>query len=183
MLHPAAWIPCMLLAAFLLGSAQHDVPLPVSGLLYQSVYLSRDVSLTHPVEDASWTFQTNGEEIRIAKFSNSQFKVYNNNPLNNRIKPSNNMTGLTIRDLRIEDSGIYTARIMLTNSMIYRASFNLTVYDLYYYLIIKLSLVCISVLLTVLARITWRNGRKAFNIGQTTRANKETDHILRTARY
>ncbi|CAH2326835.1 SLAM family member 5-like [Pelobates cultripes] len=119
----------ILLSLFILTAAQRDVPLPVSGLLYQSVYLSRDVSLTHPVEDASWTFQTNGKEIRIAKFSNSHFKVYNNNPLNNRIKPSNNMTGLTIRDLRIEDSGIYRATIMLTNGVIHRASFNLTVYE------------------------------------------------------
>ncbi|XP_063296565.1 T-lymphocyte surface antigen Ly-9-like [Pelobates fuscus] len=120
---------CILLSLFILTAAQRNVLLPMPGLLYQSVCLSSDFNLTHPVEDASWTFQNNGEEIRIAKFPNSKFRVNNNNRFNNRLKPSNNMTGLTIRDLRPEDSGTYTVTITLTDGVTHRASFNLTVYE------------------------------------------------------
>ncbi|CAH2326853.1 SLAM family member 5-like [Pelobates cultripes] len=115
-------------AGFLLPEEAQDVPVQVSGLVDQSVRLSQDLYLTHPVEDIVWTFQTNGKPLRILFFSNYNSKIYESQ-FTNRLEPSNNTTELLIRDLRREDSGIFAATIILTNRVKHQLSFNLTVYD------------------------------------------------------
>ncbi|XP_068109286.1 SLAM family member 8-like [Hyperolius riggenbachi] len=102
----------------------------VAGLLHQSIELSNYIMLQLPVEEVDWHFKHSGSSRthKIASFENNQQKIYPPE-LITRLEILNNGTTLNISDLRIEDSGQYTAYIRLTDRSIQQANLLLTVYD------------------------------------------------------
>ncbi|XP_073495626.1 SLAM family member 9-like [Phyllobates terribilis] len=100
----------------------------VSSLLHHSVELY-DSDLSLPSHDVIWKFQTqNKTATRAVMYQNNQTTIYNPQ-FTDRLKLSNNGTQLHIKDLRMEDTGVYTTEVTLTNNEIHHATYNLTVYE------------------------------------------------------
>ncbi|XP_041429908.1 CD48 antigen-like [Xenopus laevis] len=70
----------------------------------------------------------NGKQIVLAKFRDQKFIRVNKNYFLNRLEGSNSGTSLQIRELRMEDSGVFTALINVNGEM-KDISYNLTVYE------------------------------------------------------
>ncbi|KAG8449916.1 hypothetical protein GDO86_016550 [Hymenochirus boettgeri] len=105
------------------------VPVPVHGLLHQTVTLSHNLTMTSPVEEVAWHCIINGTRYRLADFRNQQL-LTRHNQFSNRLDVDNSGTRLRIRDLRMEDSGMYTESITYTGtSYSTEHRFNLTVYE------------------------------------------------------
>ncbi|XP_075050052.1 SLAM family member 5-like [Mixophyes fleayi] len=101
---------------------KQDPPLQVTGIIDQSVDLS--VDRTRPVYKVYWIFQTH----IMASFINLHLDIINNQ-FDKRLEILDNGTTLRIRDLRMEDSGIYSVTITSTDKEEYKTSYNLTVYE------------------------------------------------------
>eukprot|EP00079_Xenopus_tropicalis_P038208 XP_017951979.1 PREDICTED: SLAM family member 5-like [Xenopus tropicalis] len=109
--------------------ANQDVPKEVDGLEQHSVCLQNDLDLTVPVLEVLWLFKTKEREVRLAYFRKPHFEI-RFPQFHNRLEPLDSGTTLRISDLRMEDSGIYTAAITYTDEETKRLTFNLTVYAL-----------------------------------------------------
>ncbi|KAM5129169.1 SLAM family member 5-like isoform 1-T2 [Mantella aurantiaca] len=113
---------------FCMTGANRDNIVPVIGLLHQFVELPSNLSLPS-VQEINWNFDRNVTSNKIAHFENLHTKLYNNQ-FNGRLKLLHNGTTLQIKDLRIEDSGQYTARyIFATGRVDHLARFMLMVYE------------------------------------------------------
>uniref|UniRef100_A0A6I8RN90 Ig-like domain-containing protein n=1 Tax=Xenopus tropicalis TaxID=8364 RepID=A0A6I8RN90_XENTR len=108
------------------GGGGGDVPLPVTGRVGETVTLPCPLNLTHPIDRVTWMFHVNGEKIFLAELRDQKFIRENENYFPNRLEGSNSGTALLIRELRMEDSGIFTAQI-LVNGEIRDNNYNLTV--------------------------------------------------------
>ncbi|OCT69179.1 hypothetical protein XELAEV_18040489mg, partial [Xenopus laevis] len=104
-----------------------DIPLQVTGRVGETVTLTPRLSLTHPNDRVTWTFRNNGKRIILAEFREQKFIRVNRNYFLNRLEGSNSGTSLQIRELRMEDSGVFTA-LILVNGEMREISYNLTVY-------------------------------------------------------
>ncbi|KAM4606923.1 CD48 antigen-like [Discoglossus pictus] len=124
LLHQLVYL--LLQATLPLGTS--SVPLQVNGLINQSVYLSNYFDLTLPVEEVVWHFTRDGQKVKVAEFKDLHLTI-KYRLFTNRLEATNNGTTLRILGLRMEDSGIFTADITLTNQTIKELSFNLTVYE------------------------------------------------------
>ncbi|CAJ0938888.1 unnamed protein product, partial [Ranitomeya imitator] len=99
----------------------------VAGLLHHSVELY-DPDLSLPSHDVIWKFQTqNKTSTRAVMYQKSEITIYDSQ-FTDRLKLSNNGTKLHINDLRMEDTGVYTTEVTLTNNEIHHATYILTVY-------------------------------------------------------
>ncbi|MEE6519739.1 hypothetical protein FKM82_017475, partial [Ascaphus truei] len=105
-----------------------DVFIKVNGLVKQSVYLSHYLPLQSPVEDVVWFFHNNGIKIKVGEFRSLQYKI-TNSEFSNRSEIYNNGTGLRIAELRLNDTGVFQAFIILSNQDTKELFFNLTVYE------------------------------------------------------
>ncbi|XP_073465690.1 SLAM family member 9-like isoform X1 [Aquarana catesbeiana] len=101
-----------------------DVPIGVNGLLNQSILLLLSVNTSHPVEQVFWNYQTH----IMAFFTNNQFTVINYQ-FEGRLDLLDNGRALRIRQLTLNDGGLYTATLTFTEKTQHKASFNLTVYE------------------------------------------------------
>ncbi|NP_001088903.1 uncharacterized protein LOC496253 [Xenopus laevis] len=104
-------------------------PIQVSGLITQSVSLAPTEHLAHPVEEVSWYYTINGTRYRLADFRNQQL-IIRHSQFSQRLEVDNSGTRLWIRELRSEDTGSYTAFIVLQGTgQTVDLSFTLTVYE------------------------------------------------------
>ncbi|KAE8588241.1 hypothetical protein XENTR_v10022424 [Xenopus tropicalis] len=110
------------------GGGGGDVPLPVTGRVGETVSLTPRLNLSHPIDKVTWMFHVNGEKIILAEFRDQKFIRVNENYFPNRLEESNSGTALLIRELRMEDSGIFTA-LFLVNGEMRDISYNLTVLE------------------------------------------------------
>ncbi|XP_031747250.1 CD48 antigen isoform X2 [Xenopus tropicalis] len=110
------------------GGGGGDVPLPVTGRVGETVTLLCPLTLTHPIDRVSWMFHVNGKIILLAEFIDQKFIRENENYFPNRLEGSNSGTALLIRELRMEDSGIFTAQCLINGKM-RGISYNLTVLE------------------------------------------------------
>ncbi|KAE8588263.1 hypothetical protein XENTR_v10022435 [Xenopus tropicalis] len=113
---------------FLVTCGGGDVPLPVTGRVGETVTLRPPLNLTDPIDRVTWMFHVNGEKIFLAEFRDQKFIRENENYFPNRLEGSNSGTALLIRELRMEDSGIFTA-LFLVNGKMRDTSYNLTVLE------------------------------------------------------
>ncbi|XP_041429909.1 CD48 antigen [Xenopus laevis] len=109
-------------------TAGGDIPLQVTGRVGETVTLTPHLNLTHPIDTVTWIFHVNGKRILLAEFREQKFIRVNNNYFMNRLEGSNSGTSLQIRELRMEDSGVFTAQIHVDGEM-REISYNLTVYE------------------------------------------------------
>ncbi|OCT69186.1 CD48 antigen [Xenopus laevis] len=112
---------------FLVICAGGDIPLQVTGRVGETVTLTPHLNLTHPIDTVTWGFNCNGKIIFLAEFREQKFIRVNKNYFLNRLEGSNSGTSLQIRELRMEDSGVFTA--LIVNGEIREISYNLTVYE------------------------------------------------------
>ncbi|KAE8588261.1 hypothetical protein XENTR_v10022434 [Xenopus tropicalis] len=99
------------------GGGGGDVPLPVIGRVGETVTLLCPLNLTDPIDTVTWGFHCNGEILRLAEFRDQKFIRENKNYFPNRLEGSNSGTALLIRELRMEDSGIFTAEFVVNKEM------------------------------------------------------------------
>ncbi|XP_040187931.1 uncharacterized protein LOC120920083 [Rana temporaria] len=93
--------------------AIQDNVVQVIGLLHQSVELvPSNLWLPSPVQEVNWTFESKGKLYKVAQFDNHQPRFYKEQ-FNGRMELLYDGTTLLIKDLRMEDSGNYTAQIIL----------------------------------------------------------------------
>ncbi|XP_041429907.1 CD48 antigen-like [Xenopus laevis] len=109
-------------------TAGGDIPLQVTGRVGETVTLTPHLNLTHPIDRVIWICRVNGKKILLAEFREQKFIRVNENYFLNRLEGSNSGTSLQIRELRMEDSGVFTARF-LVNEEETEISFNLTVLE------------------------------------------------------
>ncbi|OCT69188.1 hypothetical protein XELAEV_18040498mg [Xenopus laevis] len=105
-----------------------DIPLQVTGRVGETVTLTPRLNLTHPIDTVTWMYHINGKRTILAEFREQKFIRVNKNYFINRLEGSNSGTSLQIRELRMEDSGVFTAQINV-NEEIRDISYNLTVYE------------------------------------------------------
>ncbi|KAE8588237.1 hypothetical protein XENTR_v10022423 [Xenopus tropicalis] len=110
------------------GGGGGDVPLPVTGRVGETVTLTPRLTLTDPIDRVTWMFHVNGKRILLAEFRDQKFIRENGNYFPNRLEGSNSGTALLIRELRMEDSGIFTA-LFLVNGEMRDISYNVTVWE------------------------------------------------------
>uniref|UniRef100_A0A6I8QSY0 SLAM family member 6 n=1 Tax=Xenopus tropicalis TaxID=8364 RepID=A0A6I8QSY0_XENTR len=108
------------------GGGDEDLPLPVTGRVGETVTLPCTLNLTDPIDRVTWMFHVNGKKILLAEFRDQKFIRENKNYFPNRLEGSNTGTALLIRKLRMEDSGIFTARF-LVNGEEAEITYNVTV--------------------------------------------------------
>eukprot|EP00079_Xenopus_tropicalis_P038405 XP_017952176.1 PREDICTED: SLAM family member 7-like [Xenopus tropicalis] len=102
-------------------------PVPVTGRVHGSALLPCSQSLS--VREAFWEFPCNGHRVKVAEFRNQKFSI-TGEEFRSRMECSDNGTSLTIRNLTMNDSGIYTALIYDTERRRHETSYNLTVFEL-----------------------------------------------------
>uniref|UniRef100_A0A803JSP2 SLAM family member 9 n=1 Tax=Xenopus tropicalis TaxID=8364 RepID=A0A803JSP2_XENTR len=102
-------------------------PVPVIDHVEGSVVLP--YSLSVPVREAYWDFPCNGHRVKVAEFRDQKFSI-TREEFRSRMDCSDNGTSLMIRNLRMNDSGIYTALIYDTEQRRHEISYNLTVFKL-----------------------------------------------------
>ncbi|KAE8588230.1 hypothetical protein XENTR_v10022421 [Xenopus tropicalis] len=100
-------------------------PVPVIDHVEGSVVLP--YSLSVPVREAYWDFPCNGHRVKVAEFRDQKFSI-TREEFRSRMDCSDNGTSLMIRNLRMNDSGIYTALIYDTEQRRHEISYNLTVF-------------------------------------------------------
>ncbi|OCT69175.1 T-lymphocyte surface antigen Ly-9 [Xenopus laevis] len=134
---------CLLSPALLIVTAQVS-PIQVSGLITQSVSLAPTEHLAHPVEETLWFYKINGTRYRLADFRN-QHLIIRHSQFFQRLEVDNSGTRLWIRELRSEDTGSYTAAIVLQDTtQTVKLAFTLTVYEPVPYPDIKMEKVWIT---------------------------------------
>ncbi|XP_075463764.1 SLAM family member 5-like isoform X2 [Ascaphus truei] len=115
-------------SALLLPTESQEVFIKVNGLVKQSIYLSHYLPLQSPVEEVTWFFHNNGIKVKVGEFRSLQYKI-TNSEFSNRSEVYNNGTGLRIAELRLNDTGVFRASIILSNQDTKELFFNLTVYE------------------------------------------------------
>ncbi|OCT69172.1 hypothetical protein XELAEV_18040482mg, partial [Xenopus laevis] len=118
----------ILWTSFFIPCAGGDIPLQVTGRVGETVTLTPHLNLTRPIVRVTWIFNCNGKRIFLAEFREQKFIRENENYFINRLEGSNSGTSLQIRELRMEDSGVFTAHILVNGEM-REISYNLTVYE------------------------------------------------------
>ncbi|XP_041429457.1 SLAM family member 5-like isoform X2 [Xenopus laevis] len=116
------------LSLALLPSESYPSLVQVNGLLNQSIHMSNYLKQMDPVEDVVWHHEFRGKIFKIASFDRSKLTV-KKEELIDRLESSEDGTSLTIRELRMEDSGTYHATITFKNQESIKISFHLTVYE------------------------------------------------------
>ncbi|XP_071972508.1 SLAM family member 9-like [Engystomops pustulosus] len=108
------------------GDASVQVHKPA--LLHGSVTISYPPpQKTETVESITWKFDKTGERVSILAGTKRYHVVYASQFMD-RLQTSNDLLTLTIRDLTMEDSGIYTIEVAKSNGSTEYRSFNVTVY-------------------------------------------------------
>ncbi|XP_018088978.1 uncharacterized protein LOC108700360 isoform X2 [Xenopus laevis] len=102
--------------------------IPVIGDLNHSVYLTNYLTLSASILEVTWFMVTNGNKVKLAEFKNNNLDV-SNAQYDGRLEASNGGATLRIKKLKLEDSGLFTATMTLTNEEITDLSFNVTVSD------------------------------------------------------
>ncbi|KAG8449938.1 hypothetical protein GDO86_016571, partial [Hymenochirus boettgeri] len=83
---------------------------------------------TSPAKEVTWNFKNNGQIVKVAHYKDQIFNV-TNDLFVDRIVMCNYGTTLRIRDLRMEDSGIYKVDFTLLDQTKSHISYNVTIYD------------------------------------------------------
>ncbi|OCT69157.1 SLAM family member 5-like [Xenopus laevis] len=109
------------------ASGGQDDLIQVHGLLNHSITLSYHRLLERPVKMTIWEIKRRGKTFAVAEYNGGQLEIQNEK-FENRIQASNG-TELKIHSLRMEDTDIYKADIILTDLHINTAYFNLTVHE------------------------------------------------------
>ncbi|XP_053561327.1 CD48 antigen isoform X3 [Bombina bombina] len=105
---------------------KQDVLFQVNCLIGGNVTLSTNVQ--RPIYDVTWDFKGNEKIFNIARITLSEFKIVN--PLfANQMEVFNNGTTVIIRELKMNDSGIFIASITLKDFQKIIINFNVTVYE------------------------------------------------------
>ncbi|XP_066428620.1 CD48 antigen-like [Eleutherodactylus coqui] len=98
----------------------------VAGLLHHSVELGyRDLSLS--AVDVAWELLT-PRKIKVVTYHKGLKTIYQSQ-FTNRVEISNNGTKLRIKDLRMEDTGVYLLTITSIDGETRDARYNVTVYE------------------------------------------------------
>ncbi|XP_073423169.1 SLAM family member 9-like [Dendrobates tinctorius] len=117
----------LLLLSLLIPGERADTR-QVAGLLHHSIELY-DPDLSLPSHDVIWKFQSqNKTSTRAVMYQKYETTIFNPQ-FTDRLKLSNNGTKLHINDLRMEDTGVYTTEVTMTNNEIIHATYILTVYE------------------------------------------------------
>ncbi|KAM3919302.1 CD48 antigen-like [Leptodactylus fuscus] len=99
----------------------------VVGLLNRSVeFYNPDLSL--PVVEVAWNFITQNKTTKVVMYYKDQVSIYNPQ-FNDRLEVFNTGTKLLIKNLKMEDMGVYTASMTLTSSEVHEVKYSLTVYE------------------------------------------------------
>ncbi|XP_066462024.1 SLAM family member 5-like [Eleutherodactylus coqui] len=97
-------------------------------LLHGSVSISYSSLKTGTVRTISWKFDKSGSRLTILDNSDKPYRVYSSQ-FRGRLQLSDDLLTLTIMNLTLEDSGIYTIEVADTNGRTDVHSFNVTVYE------------------------------------------------------
>ncbi|XP_077320433.1 SLAM family member 5-like [Lithobates pipiens] len=108
----------------LLLTGGEDVPVILNGLINQSIPMSLSGGPSVPVQLVFWNFKTNP----LATYTNNQLNVIDEK-FKGRLEILDDGRVMKIGHLRLEDRGLYTGTITLTNNMNYNKVYNLTVYE------------------------------------------------------
>ncbi|XP_073465688.1 SLAM family member 9-like [Aquarana catesbeiana] len=107
----------------LLPTGGEDVPVILNGLINQSIPMSLSGGPSGPVHLVIWNFKTKP----FVTYTNNQLNVIEEN-FKGRLEILDDGRVLKIGYLRLEDSGLYTGTITVTNNTNYKKVYNLTVY-------------------------------------------------------
>nr|XP_028566859.1 SLAM family member 6-like isoform X1 [Podarcis muralis] len=111
------------------NSSQTQTLRQVSGILGRSVLLPANVSSAERFAFIEWNFQWNGITVQIAKFRDGKLERPDpNDRFGQRIEIANEST-LRIKDLEMEDSGIYGVRVTFSTGTLKDHKLCLTVYE------------------------------------------------------
>ncbi|OCT69214.1 uncharacterized protein LOC108699392 [Xenopus laevis] len=102
--------------------------IPVIGDLSHSVYLSNYLTLSASILEVTWFKVLNGNKVKLAEFKNNNL-VVSNTQYDGRLEASNGGATLRIKKLKLADSGLFTATMVLTNQETTDIAFNVTVSD------------------------------------------------------
>ncbi|XP_017952176.2 SLAM family member 9 [Xenopus tropicalis] len=102
-------------------------PVPVIGRVEGSVLLPYCQPVS--VVEVTWDFPCNGHRVKVAEFRNQKFSI-TGEEFRSRMDCCDNGTSVMIRNLTVNDSGIYTALIYDTEHRRHEISYNLTVFEL-----------------------------------------------------
>ncbi|XP_077320437.1 CD48 antigen-like isoform X2 [Lithobates pipiens] len=115
---------CLIVFACTHVSGGEDVPVILNGLINQSIPMSLSGGPSGPVQLVFWIFKTNP----LVTYTNNQLNVIDEK-FKGRLELLDDGRVLKIGHLRLEDSGLYTGTITLTNNTNYKKSYNLSVYE------------------------------------------------------
>ncbi|XP_077137204.1 CD48 antigen-like [Ranitomeya variabilis] len=115
-------VQCLFISIFLIPMSV------VIGLVNRSVELSAYRHLPLAVKETIWKFTSGGSTVKVAEAGNNSFLTYSDQ-FKNRVEASHNGTIITIQNLSLKDTGEYCAEIVLTNKVILKSIFTLTVYN------------------------------------------------------
>ncbi|KAG9461185.1 hypothetical protein GDO78_017759 [Eleutherodactylus coqui] len=108
------------------GEANIQVLQPA--LLDSAVSISYSSLKTGTVRTISWKFDKSGSRLTILDTTDKPYHVYSSQ-FKGRLQISDDLLTLTIMNLTLEDSGIYTVEVADTNGRTDVYSFNVTVYE------------------------------------------------------
>uniref|UniRef100_A0A8C8SR49 Ig-like domain-containing protein n=1 Tax=Pelusios castaneus TaxID=367368 RepID=A0A8C8SR49_9SAUR len=104
---------------------------PVNGIVGGSVLLSVDPPRGKKVKQIEWSFSSGTAlKIQLAEFNGRKFERPDPSDRFKQRLEMYNETSLRIQGLKLDDSGIYEARIKLLPAIVEDRAFLLTVYDL-----------------------------------------------------
>ncbi|XP_068107797.1 SLAM family member 5-like [Hyperolius riggenbachi] len=107
----------------ILSKGKEDMPQSAIGLINQSIVLTLAVAPSHPVQSVFWNFQY----YTLASYVDGHLTVVKNE-YKGRLEILDHGRVLKIGQLRLSDTGLYTATIITFTDETNYASYNLTVY-------------------------------------------------------
>ncbi|XP_061461894.1 SLAM family member 9-like isoform X2 [Rhineura floridana] len=124
----------LLLLSFLSGTASNPVQnspqYQVNGILGGSIVLAANISSAETVDTSEWDFTSKpGVRLSFAEFRDG--KLERRNPrdrFGQRLEMARGTT-LRIKDLEMEDSGVYSVRMRFVSNQIEDHTFHLTLYE------------------------------------------------------
>ncbi|XP_073465689.1 T-lymphocyte surface antigen Ly-9-like [Aquarana catesbeiana] len=120
---PECFLVLSILPSVLLTGGEY-VPVILNGLINQSIPMSLSGGSSGPVLLVIWNFKTNP----LVTYTNNQPTVIDEK-FKGRLEILDDGRVLKIGYLRLEDSGLYTGTITVTNNKNYKKVYNLTVYE------------------------------------------------------
>ncbi|XP_063803256.1 SLAM family member 5-like isoform X2 [Pseudophryne corroboree] len=110
------------------AGGQAGLPVQVNGLLHGAVTMSIPWNKTRPVNFASWKYSKNGTPKAILDTSKPPYNIYNSQ-FSGRLEVTDSLMTVTIKDLREEDSGMFSSEITTEDGTVDTFSYNITIYE------------------------------------------------------